>query len=418
MSELNIVELIENNPITKLNATYQSKLITTIKNTFKEHEQQLFVANFYGYLNYNSKTDFVIDLDTIWEWVGFKFKAKAKILLEKHFIPEIDYKKILAHPGKQHCIDKKHGGYNKETFMLTIRTFKLFCLKACTKKADQIHEYYIKLEETLQDILNEETNELRLQLQNHTIDSQKEKEELRERTILEQFSNNTQCVYYGIIDNTSSENESLVKFGNSNFLRDRVECHRKTFNNFRLVNAFKVDNKLQIENAIKKHPFLSVKRRTIKVNDINQTELLAIDKLHFDELDTIIKDIITNIEYSPENYTKLLEDNLRLKKENMTLIKRYVTKNVVIEKEDDNILYSIVTDDFKKTMRQPDGLFHINFKTYSILEGTRQQVWDEVAYKTSGLLTKDDLLLNKHDKIVSKKKFHSAKLDNRLNKNR
>ena len=40
-----------------------------------------------------------------------------------------------------------HGGHNKEIFMLTIRTFKLFCLKAGTEKAAQIHEYYIKMEE-------------------------------------------------------------------------------------------------------------------------------------------------------------------------------------------------------------------------------------------------------------------------------
>jgi hypothetical protein len=48
------------------------------------------------------------------------------------------------------------GGLNKETFMLNIKTFKKYCLKAGTKKADEIHEYYIKLEES---------NELKLQLE-------------------------------------------------------------------------------------------------------------------------------------------------------------------------------------------------------------------------------------------------------------
>lgn len=36
--------------------------------------------------------------------------------------------------------------------MLNIKTFKKYCLKAGTKKADEIHEYYIKLEETLQSL--------------------------------------------------------------------------------------------------------------------------------------------------------------------------------------------------------------------------------------------------------------------------
>jgi len=45
--------------------------------------------------------------------------------------------------------DQIKGGHNKEIIMLNIARFKKFCLKAGTKKADEIHEYYIKLEETL-----------------------------------------------------------------------------------------------------------------------------------------------------------------------------------------------------------------------------------------------------------------------------
>ena len=63
----------------------------------------------------------MIDLDTIWEWVGFKQKIKAKVLLEKHFTPELDYKKLLSRAGKESDEDKKRGGSNKETFMLTTK---------------------------------------------------------------------------------------------------------------------------------------------------------------------------------------------------------------------------------------------------------------------------------------------------------
>jgi hypothetical protein len=54
MATLNIVDLIEKNPISKLSSTYQSKLLTKIKNNFIDEDQQLFVASFYSYLNYNS----------------------------------------------------------------------------------------------------------------------------------------------------------------------------------------------------------------------------------------------------------------------------------------------------------------------------------------------------------------------------
>ena len=62
MQELNIVELIESNPISKLSHIYNSKLILKIQEIFTGFEQQLFVSSFYCYLNYNKNLDFVIDL--------------------------------------------------------------------------------------------------------------------------------------------------------------------------------------------------------------------------------------------------------------------------------------------------------------------------------------------------------------------
>jgi hypothetical protein len=76
-STLNIVELIEKNPITTLSNTYQNKLITKIKENFNDDEQHLFVASFYCYLNCN-ETDFIVDLDNIWKWLGFSQKAHGE----------------------------------------------------------------------------------------------------------------------------------------------------------------------------------------------------------------------------------------------------------------------------------------------------------------------------------------------------
>lgn len=134
MEELNIVDLIENNPITKLNGNnYQSKMVTKIKEKFNSFEQQMFVSSFYCFLNYNSKTDFVIDLDDIWEWLGFKQKVNSKTLLEKNFIIDTDYKLSLLLQQEQ---KKGRGGNNHQKIMMTVKTFKSMCLKAGTKKAD------------------------------------------------------------------------------------------------------------------------------------------------------------------------------------------------------------------------------------------------------------------------------------------
>jgi len=160
---LNIVNLIEHSPITKLSSTYNNQLLEKIKERFTEANQQLFISSFYCYLNYSQTNDFVIDLDNIWKWLGFTQKIAAKKLLEKNFIINKDYKNLLCPQTKQD--NEQHGGHNKQIFMLNIKTFKLLCLKSETKKANEIHEYFIELEELLHEVLEKESKELRMQLE-------------------------------------------------------------------------------------------------------------------------------------------------------------------------------------------------------------------------------------------------------------
>ena len=54
MDKLDIVELIEKNPITKLSSDYNIKLLCKIKDNFTDMEQQLFLSSFYCYLNYGN----------------------------------------------------------------------------------------------------------------------------------------------------------------------------------------------------------------------------------------------------------------------------------------------------------------------------------------------------------------------------
>ena len=459
MSELDIVSLIEQNPITKLSGNYHNKLITKIKDKFNDSQQQMFVASFYCFLNCDKKNDFVIDLDNVWKWLGFNQKYNAKRLLEQHFILDKDYKVLLLRTEEQPTHYK--GGHNKHTLLLNIDPFKKFCLKAGTKKADEVHEYYIQLEETLHQVIQEESDELKLQLENYKteiITNQKDKLIIREKTLLQQFPNNTQCVYYGIIDNLSDKNEKLIKFGNSNFLKNRVNKHKETYSNFWLVNAFKVDNKLQIENAIKTNPFFNERIRSITLNCKKYVELISIENTSFDELDKIIKGIITSIEFSPENYIKILQENKDLKlqleiknnndniNDNINDIilltaenKHLKTQNIALIKKLDSIKNSrkysnevISIDENVSPLASHDNMSNSNYIAsfnalkhsyynnnvqknengkyfcgdiiYDKLIGTRDEVWNCKAYKTSGGLTKSEFVLNQRGKIVSKKK--------------
>ena len=68
----------------------------------------------------------------------------------------------------------------------------------------------------------------------------------------------------------------------------------------------------------------------------------------------------------------------------------------------------------KKHMKAEDGKYHINGAKYELLEGSRAQVWHGTAYKTPGNLLKSNLIMNKHGRIVSKRKHTTAKREKRL----
>jgi len=197
MSKLDIVSLIENDTNTHLKNNYKNNLLTKIQNTFEEQEQQLFVASFYCYLKYNSSKDFVIDFKDVWKWCGFTRKDHAKTLLERYFTEGVDYivEKVAGENEKAAAIaaaafedsteekvpekNKGGAGKNKENIFLTVDTFKYFCMKAGTKKADDIHKYYVKLEKLLHETLLEQTDELQIQLE------QKEQESKEQQKLLE-----------------------------------------------------------------------------------------------------------------------------------------------------------------------------------------------------------------------------------------
>ena len=350
---LNIVELIEKNPITRLSQKYNNLLLAKLQETFNTFEQQLFVASFYCYLNYDKNTDFVVDLDNVWKWLGFTQKVTAKTMIETNFKVDVDYKIVASNDSDEdqppHSPDKsgsdkpkKHGGHNKQTIKLTIRCFKLLCLKAQTKKAGEIHDYYLRLEETLHQILDTETSELRAQLEQKnevistlnqaTITLTQEKKRAIEKTLISQFPVNTECIYFGTIDNTNADNEKLIKFGHTNNLATRVADHHKKYTNFILAAAFRVHNKVEIENYIKDHPKIKRQLRTIEVAGKNKTEIIAYDSTNFtiERLTKHIENIIHSRMYNVENFNRILQRNQELEAENAKLVSDLEQKNKAI----------------------------------------------------------------------------------------
>lgn len=316
---LDIVNLIESNPITKFNGNYQSKLIKKVKNNFTSYEQQLFLSSFYCYLKYNNKTDFVIDLDNIWKWLGFSQKVNAKRVLEKNFTIDNDYKFLLCQPAKQD--DKIHGGHNKEMIMLNVDTFKKFCLKAETKKADEIHDYFIKLETIMFEIMNEECHELTQQLKQLETTKNKEMEEKlikqkeldNEKFLLKQFNNAGNMVY--IIKVKTYENGSyVVKIGESRIgIMGRYNEHKSKYEECILLDCFCVNKSKDFEHFLHSHNIIKPNIVKNLPNHTNENELFLIGgNLTYKILLKIVNDNIDNYNYKVNEL--LLEiENLKFK---------------------------------------------------------------------------------------------------------
>ena len=358
MDEINIIEFIQKNPINKLTLENNNKLLNKIIEKFISIEEKTFIKNFYKYLNYENNLDFVIDLDNIWKLIGFQQKSSALRLLEKNCKIDIDYKNCGSINDNSNIIEnnKKHGGHNKKIILLTIKCFKLFCMKAQTEKAIEIYEFYIKLENNLKEIMNDEEKETlileikenkdkekQILLENTEKEKQillknslKEKQKAVEKSIINQFPVNTECIYIGTIDNTNKSNEKLIKFGHSNNLQLRLSNHRKDYNNFTLLEAFRVQNKVEIENLIKTHEKIRKQIRTIEVDGKNKTEIICYDDTDFtiDKLCKYIKDIINDKTYSIDNFNKLLKQNEDLENELREV--KEINKNqekIILEKE-------------------------------------------------------------------------------------
>jgi hypothetical protein len=135
-------------------------------------------------------------------------------------------------------------------------------------------------------------------------------------------------------------------------------------------------------------------------------------------LDKIIKDIIVSIECTPENYVKHIEENKLLKKqlEKLKQMEQMEQINEKYNNNNNNNNIPIHTRRLKRPTKNKDGVYNINGNIYETLSGSRQNVCDGKSYKTTGGLTKSDLIINKCGKIVSRSKSIEEKKSNKFEK--
>ena len=314
----NIVEFIEQNPLSRLNTSYQNALINKIKSEFNDEEQKLFVTSFYCYLNFNPLTDFVIDFEDVWKWCGFSRKDSAKRILDKHFIADVDYKVALHSLVER----KNEGGFNKEKITLNIKTFKKFCLKSNTEKADEVHNYYIKLEEILQETLLEQTDELQIQLEK----SHQEIQALTKKYIkpVSQVCEDQYVVYLMTTDEGEKVNEYVV--GKTIDLKNRKDGYDSNkLHDFKVI-YYKVCNGIKTMDILEAIILIKLGKYRCKAGRdvflLPTLECISTFTNIFDECIKFFEDVEeTHIVFPRRTQTKILTDE---RKEKM---KKYQEEN-------------------------------------------------------------------------------------------
>jgi prophage antirepressor-like protein len=201
-----------------------------------------------------------------------------------------------------------------------------------------------------------------------SLETAKEKEKTRavEQVIIAQFPQNTECVYFGTIDNTNEKGEKLIKFGISNDLSLRVLDHRKKYINFRLVSAFRVQNKTEIENLMKKHPKIQKHLRMIKVNDKCKTEIIAYDEVNMtiEKLKKYIQDIIDSRKLCMENFLKMETEIQMLRSQNDIL----------------STNFEIMTGNYNKAKIEIDALQETVKKQKAVIDSFRKEENDNTVF--------------------------------------
>ena len=301
------------------------------------------------YLNYHPVDDFVVNLETVWKFIGFSNKANGKRLLKQHFTENRDYKISLIRTD-----ERVHGGQNLETIMLNINTFKKLCLKSNTDNADKIHDYYIKLEMVYNELMKEQLRKQKtlVESQKTLVESQKtlikEKDsQLKEKDnqlenkdkdyqikskldkhqfLIEKFTSK-KCIYLAEIK------DDKIKIGSTNDINLRKDNLKKVFGKCSFTDFFECKYYREVEQnilvTVRQHLYKGkinnhISKEVVKLSDtFNYNQLVRTVKEEIDKYEKYMfwKESNDSSSFNSELLDLLRENNKILKNIQNNLIK-------------------------------------------------------------------------------------------------
>ena len=191
---------------------FNDPIIQKLNTELTFDQKEIFIQQFYGYLAYDEEKDFIVDLDKVYEWLGFTRKDHAKRLLVKHFTLDEDYKTLLPPRGEQNP-EENRGGHNQEKILMTVATLKTMGMLAKTEQGKNFRKYYLAMERIINQQLKESTDEATRRF----VAIEKEK-------MLMEKHKGKSGVYF-----IKCFLSNVVKFGSSVNVTKRVKDHKNDF---------------------------------------------------------------------------------------------------------------------------------------------------------------------------------------------
>lgn len=173
------------------------------------------------------------------------------------------------------------------------------CLKADTKKADDVHNYYIKMEETLHEYLLE--------------NAKRQAKLEREKALIESFDKKP-VNYLGSLQ---VDGEDFWKFGESDDLYNRIKKLKKELGESFVVEVVvECERNFLLETKFKAHHEIVTRRTQKVINGKLQTELLKLDDKCNDKdvkrmYSSIKEEIQTEVDKQRHHEQKMLELNIK-----------------------------------------------------------------------------------------------------------
>jgi phage anti-repressor protein len=245
-----------------------SKLTELLLLHFNDDDQQRFVIHFKMYLKYGTdRTQFVVDFDDVYKYLGFTRKDNAKRALERNLQENVDYTVESLLLLKEEQKPSGRGGHNKDKILLTVPAFKSLSMLSDTDKGKQTRLYYARMEEIFFQCMQEYHEQaLEALMKNAKVQQEKQRHEL----LVKGFKD-TPCVYIAKLH----DDDSIVKIGECDDLSQRVKT---------LKTEYKVDNVKFLEcfpcpNPRKFERFLLETHAVITPRRIGKTEFIKLDNI-------------------------------------------------------------------------------------------------------------------------------------------